>query len=58
MIKNGYPPEKIVFGMISSQFNSSNMNDACDTIKLIKQKYDHQSNRHFERLICLFRVQQ
>ena len=39
MIKNGYPPEKIVFGMISSQFNSSNMNDACDTIKLIKQKY-------------------
>ena len=39
MIKNGYPPEKIVFGMISSQFNSSNMNDCCDTIKQIKQKY-------------------
>ena len=39
MIKNGYPPEKIVFGMISSEFNSSNMNDACDTIKQIKQKY-------------------
>ena len=25
--------------MISSQFNSSNMNDCCDTIKQIKQKY-------------------
>ena len=39
-ILNGYPPSKIIFGMISSQFNNSNFQDACKIIKKISNKYN------------------
>jgi hypothetical protein len=39
IIKNGYPPEKVVMGMESGQFNESNFNEALDEIKKIKDKY-------------------
>ena len=39
IIKNGYPPEKIVMGMESGQFNESSFNEALDEIKKIKNKY-------------------
>ena len=40
-VNNGYPPEKIVFGMISSQFTSSNFNDALQNILNVKKKHDN-----------------
>lgn len=39
IIKNGYPPEKIVMGMESGQFNESSFPKALDEIKKIKDKY-------------------
>ena len=39
IIKNGYPPEKIVMGMESGQFNESSFNEALDEKKKIKNKY-------------------
>lgn len=39
IIKNGYPPEKIVMGMESGQFNESNFKEALYEIKKIKDKY-------------------
>ena len=39
IIKNGYPPEKIVMGMESGQFNESSFNGALEEIKKIKNKY-------------------
>ena len=39
IIKNGYPPEKIVMGMESGQFNESSFKEALDEIKKIKDKY-------------------
>ena len=36
IIKNGYPPEKIVMGMESGQFNESSFNEALDEIKKIE----------------------
>ena len=35
---NGYPPEKVVLGMISSDFNSSNFNTALQTVFNLKNK--------------------
>ena len=40
-IENGYPAEKIVFGMISSEFTSSNFNNALEEISKIKKKYNN-----------------
>ena len=39
IIKNNYPPEKICFGMISSDFNNNNFNNALEEIKKVKNKY-------------------
>lgn len=39
IINNGYPPEKVVMGMESGQFNESNFNEALNEIKKIKDKY-------------------
>jgi len=39
IINNGYPPEKVVMGMESGQFNESNFNEALNEIKKIKEKY-------------------
>ena len=39
IIKNGYPPEKIVMGMESGQFDESSFKEALDEIKKIKDKY-------------------
>ena len=39
IIKNGYPPEKVVMGMESGQFDSKTFQNALDEIKKIKDKY-------------------
>jgi len=39
IVKNGYPPEKIVMGMESGQFDSKTFQNALDEIKKIKNKY-------------------
>jgi len=43
IIKNGYPPEKVVMGMESGQFNESNFKEALYEIKKIKDKYPNFS---------------
>ena len=43
IIKNGYPPEKIVMGMESGQFDESSFQNALDEIKKIKDKYPNLS---------------
>ena len=43
IIKNGYPPEKVVMGMESGQFNESSFQNALDEIKKIKEKYPNFS---------------
>ena len=43
IIKNGYPPEKVVMGMESGQFSESNFKEALDEIKKIKDKYPNFS---------------
>ena len=40
IVDNGYPEEKIVFGMISSEFSRSLFNNALKSIKKIKQQYN------------------
>lgn len=40
VIANGYPPSKIVMGMDSNQFDSTNFNNALNTIKSIKNVYN------------------
>lgn len=40
IINNGYPPNKIVFGMLSSEFNKDTFTNALETIKDIKNKYN------------------
>jgi hypothetical protein len=42
IVKNDYPPEKIVFGMISSDF-SDNFSEALNEIKKIKDKYPNMA---------------
>tara|TARA_B100001109_G_scaffold183679_1_gene150654 strand:- start:537 stop:1361 length:825 start_codon:yes stop_codon:yes gene_type:complete len=39
IIKNGFPPEKIVLGMISGDFSDENFQNALNIIKNIVQKY-------------------
>lgn len=39
VINNGFPPEKVVIGMISGDFNTSNFTTALNTVKSIKNKY-------------------
>ena len=39
IIQNGYPPEKIVMGMESGQFNSSTFSDALDEVHSIITEY-------------------
>jgi len=39
IIKNGYPPEKIIMGMESGQFDSKTFNNALNEIKLCLYKY-------------------
>jgi len=39
IISNGYPPEKIVMGMESGQFDDKTFQNALDEIKKIKDKY-------------------
>jgi len=39
IIKNGYPPEKVVMGMESGQFDDKTFQNALDEIKKIKDKY-------------------
>ena len=43
IIKNGYPPEKVVMGMESGQFNEISFPRALDEIKKIKEKYPNLS---------------
>tara|TARA_B100001094_G_scaffold155510_1_gene150500 strand:- start:850 stop:1641 length:792 start_codon:yes stop_codon:yes gene_type:complete len=43
IIKNGYPPEKVVMGMESGQFDESSFQNALDEIKKIKNKYPNFS---------------
>lgn len=38
-ILNGYSPDKVVFGMISSNFNKETFPQACSIIKSVKSKY-------------------
>ena len=38
-VNNGYPSSKVIFGMISSEFNQSNFDDACNTLKNISKEY-------------------
>ena len=38
-IKNGYPPEKVVLGMVSSQFTSETFENALEEVRKIKEKY-------------------
>ena len=40
-IKNGYPPNKIVIGMIYYQFDKSNFSKALDILLDIKNKYNN-----------------
>ena len=39
IITNGYPPEKIVMGMESGQFNESTFSNALNEVKKIKNTY-------------------
>ena len=39
IIKNGYPPEKIVMGMESGQFDESTFKNALQNVNEIKNKY-------------------
>ena len=39
IIKNGYPPEKVVMGMESGQFDDKTFQNALDEVKKIKEKY-------------------
>ena len=39
IINNGYPPEKVVIGMESWQFNNKTFNNALEEVKKIKNKY-------------------
>lgn len=39
MVQNGYPPNKLVFGMVSKQFNNETFPNAIDTVKQLKKKY-------------------
>jgi hypothetical protein len=39
IVKNGYPPEKLVLGMLSSQYTSETFPDALDELKKIKEAY-------------------
>ena len=43
IIKNGYPPEKIVMGMMSGQFDKTNFKTALNEVKKIKDKYPNMS---------------
>ena len=43
IINNGYPPEKVVMGMESGQFNKSTFSDALNEVKKIKEKYPNIS---------------
>jgi len=38
-IKNGYSPEEVVIGMLGSEYNSSNIVNACNELKKIMNKY-------------------
>ena len=38
-INNGYSPSKIVFGMISSEFDKNNFDEACNTVRNLSIKY-------------------
>ena len=38
-IKNGYPREKVVIGMVSSQFTQETFMNALNEVKKIKEKY-------------------
>ena len=39
-VNNGYPPSKVVMGMDSNQFSSTNFNDALNIIKNLKSIYN------------------
>ena len=39
IIKNGYPPEKVIMGMESGQFDDKTFHNALNVIKKIKEKY-------------------
>lgn len=39
MVDNGYPPDKLVFGMLQSQFRSSTFGEAVATVKSLRKKY-------------------
>ncbi len=39
IVKNGYSPSKLVFGMVSADFSKDNFNDSIETIKKIAQAY-------------------
>lgn len=39
IVDNGYPPEKIVLGMLASEFGENNFNSVLETIKNIKIRY-------------------
>jgi len=39
IVQNGYPPDKIVMGMISGEFTPDNFNEAIETLKSIKNGY-------------------
>ena len=39
IVSNGYPPDKLVFGMISDQFSSDTFHLALDTVQQLKSAY-------------------
>ena len=43
ILKNGYPPEKIVMGMISGEFTKDNFTQAVEVVKKIYNKYPTMS---------------
>ena len=43
IIKNGYPPEKVVMGMLSEQFDKTNFKEALDEVKSILEEYPYMA---------------
>lgn len=41
IVKNGYDPSKLIFGMVSADFSKGNFNNSIETIKTIVQKYSN-----------------
>ena len=41
IVKNGYPPDKIIMGMMSGDYGKSNFNDALSEVEKILKLLNH-----------------